>query len=260
MRLRRPRTWLGRVLTAGALVVGAGIAMHYLLPTRGPGKIIATTGTYICYAAFVALLIHVTIHELRQKPDGTPEGFWAIGPLTLTLGIAANQMLIFLATQGNAAASPARSAPINRDGLLPRLEAFALAECLLYSLLFGPEIIRRKLPFERASEQALRFVPAGLGVIAAIVTGSYLLVLHFFNQSLSTIPPGPLAASILAVMTLLAPLYQFIARACWRYGLADFLDPMAWWAKWRTVTDEVRFFRFNQAVRKRKEQQATDST
>ena len=53
----------------------------------------------------------------------------------------------------------ARSAHVNSSGLLPGLEAFVLAERLLYALLFGPEIIRRMLPFEHASEQALRLVP-----------------------------------------------------------------------------------------------------
>jgi len=129
------------------------------------------------------------------------------------------------------------------------MEAWALALCLLYALFIGPEIIRRKLPFEHASQEALRLVPTGLAIGAAIVTGSFLLALHFFNQPLASIPPGPLAASIIAVMTLLMPFYQFIARACWRDGLADFLDPAAWWAKWFKVTGEVRFFRFTPTVR-----------
>ncbi len=53
------------------------------------------------------------------------------------------------------------------------------------------------------------------------------------------IPLGALAASIVAVMALVIPLYQLIARACWRYGLADLLDPATWWTKWSEVTYEV---------------------
>src|SRR5215472_9427389 len=40
-------------------------------------------------------------------------------------------------------------------------------------------------------------------------------------------------------MALVTPLYQLIARACWRYGLADLLDPVAWWAKGSEVTKEI---------------------
>ena len=259
MRLWRPRTWPGRLLTAGVLLIAAGIVIYYFLPIRAPGKVIATAGWYILSASCVAWLISQTIHDLRQKPDGEPKGLGLIGALAVTLGVVASQALIFLATQGNAIASPTRSAHINRSGLLPRLEAFVLAECLLYSLLFGPEIIRRKLPFKDASDQALRFVPAGLAVGAAVVTGSYLLALHFFNEPLATIPPGPLTASILAVMALLTPLYQLIARACWRYGLADLLDPRAWWTKWWEVTDEIRLFRYP-TLRKTSEKQSDDAT
>jgi hypothetical protein len=75
------------------------------------------------------------------------------------IGAGATAALVFLATQGNVEALGARSAHVNSSGLLPGLEAFVLAECLLYALLFGPEIIRRMLPFEHASEQALRLVP-----------------------------------------------------------------------------------------------------
>ena len=243
----------------GILLVALGIVMYYLLPTRTPGKIVATTGWYVFSTALVIVLISQTIRELRLKPTGTPHGLALIGGLAGLLGLGASQALVFLATQGNVAASPIRSAHVNGRGVLPRFESFVLAECLLYLLLFGPEIIRRKLPFKHASEQALRFVPAGLAVGAAIITGSYLLALHFFNEPLVGIPLGPLAAAIVAVMALLTPFYQLIARACWRSGLADLLDPAAWWARWSEVTYEIIDFHDIQAMRKMEKKESADA-
>ena len=76
----------------------------------------------------------------------------------------------------------------------------------------------------------------------------YLLALHFFNGPLARIPPGPLAASIVAVIALLTPLYQLIVRACWRDGLADLTDPTVWWAKWLKVASEIRNYREAEAA------------
>jgi hypothetical protein len=60
-------------------------------------------------------------------------------------------------------------------------------------------------------------------------------------------------------MALLMPFYQLIARACWRYGLADLLDPAAWWAKWWEVTGEIRGFRIEQVLRGAAEKQSADA-
>jgi hypothetical protein len=258
MRTRAPRTWLGLLALAGFLLDNVGFALTFLPSARVPGRVVEVTGAWIFVPAVAAWTISQTSQALRKKPDGRPDLGW-LSTLTFMLGVGAAWVLVFLATQGNAAALGTHSAHVNSRGLLPGLEAFVLAECLLYALLFGPEIVRRKLPFEHATEQALRLVPAGLALGAAIVTGSYMLALHFFNEPLAKIPPGPLTASIVAVMALLTPFYQLIARACWRYGLADLLDPAAWWAKGQKMADEIRFFRFNQGYRKMKEEQSADA-
>jgi len=205
---------------------------------RVPGRAIYGTARWVAIPAIFAWAASRTTKALRKKPDGSPD----FGPLTrhtLLLGVVVAWALLFLITQGDPEALGAHRAHVNIHGFLPTQESVALAYGLLGALLCAPEIVRRKLPLEHASEQASRLVPAGLAAIAALVTGSYLFALHFFNQPLARIPPGPLIASILAVMALVTPLYQLIARACWRYGLADLLDPVAWWAKGSEVTKEI---------------------
>jgi hypothetical protein len=251
MQVRWPQSWPGRlmlVVLASILVYAAGITITHFTAARAPGRIIEDTGGRIWTLAGLAWATSATVQGLRRKPDGPPD----IGPLTWQmgiLGVAATWALLFLATQGTALPQGALSAHVNFNGWMPSLESLVLAYGLLYALLLSPEIIRRKLPFEDASEQVVRWVPATLALGAAIVTGSYLLCLHFFNEPLARLSLGPLTASIVAVMALLTPFYQLIARACWRYGLADLLDPTAWWAKWSEMTDEIRSFRIKQASR-----------
>jgi len=248
MRIRRPRTWLVRLLVAAYLLWLAGFVIRHFAVARGYGTAIQHIGTWIGFPVLIVWSASETSKALRRKPEGRPETSQLTG-LAWAFGFGASQALIFLATQGSAIALGTRSAHVNSQGWLPSMEAYALALCLLYALFIGPEIVRRKLPFEHASAEALRLVPTGLAISAAVVTGSFLLVLHFFNQPMANVPPGPLTASIIAVMTLLMPFYQFIVRACWRDGLADFLDPAVWWAKWSTVTGEISSFAFHQAVR-----------
>jgi len=59
---------------ASVPLIAAGNVMFYLLPTRAPGKIVASTGFYIFSLALIVICISQTIHALRQKPEGTPQG------------------------------------------------------------------------------------------------------------------------------------------------------------------------------------------
>jgi hypothetical protein len=235
MRTWEPRILRGHLLLAGGLLAGGlltivGIVIAHFPSARVPGTVVKNTGELILLLALLELVLAEARLKLREKPDDPPNHVWGYVP-----GVAAGAAggIMFLATQGSPAALGARSTNVNS------VESWALAVGLLYTLFYRPEAIRRKLPFEHASEQAARLVPAGLAGGAAVVTGSYMFALHFFNQPLARIPPGPLAASIVAVVALLTPLYQLIARACWRYGLADLLDPAAWRAKWSEVTAEI---------------------
>jgi hypothetical protein len=243
MQIRKPRSWLGPLMLVSVLVMWAGLVMKWthIPAVRVPGGVIYGTARWMAGPALLAWAVSSASQDLRRKPDGPPH-YQRLAQHASLLGFVATGALLFLVTQGDPAALGARGAHVNGNGWLPVMESLVLAYGLLYALLFAPEILRRKLPFERASEQALRLVPAALATVAALVTGSYLLALHCFNEPLARIPLGPLAASILAVMALLTPLYQLIARACWRYGLADLLDPAAWWANWSEVKDEITFY------------------
>ncbi len=234
MRIPGPRTWRVRLLVAGILLVILGRVGIIFPPARAPGEIVLNTGLVLVSLGCLGHILDQERRTLREKPGRPNLGLWmwalAFAPLAL----------LFLVTQGNTGILGISSSHVNSHGFLPYMESYALGFGLMYTLLFWPEVLHRELPSEQASEQTLRLLPAGLAVGAAIVTGSYLLALHFLNEPLARIPPRPLAASIVAVMALLMPLYQLIARACWRYGLANLIDPAVWLAKWSEVTNEFR--------------------
>jgi hypothetical protein len=257
MEIRKPRSWLAPLWVVSILLVAAGWVMvwTHIPALRVPGRVMGNTGRWVSIPLFLALGASRTSQTLRREPHGT-SSFWLLAQHVQVFAFGVGWALLFLVAQGNVTALGGHAAHVNSEGWLPFIESYALVWGLLYALLFAPEIVRRKLPFEHAHDQVRRLVPAVLATLAMLVTGSYLLALHFFNEPLARIPPGPLAASILAVMALLAPLYQLIARASWRYGLADLLDPEAWWAKWSEVKDEITNY---QAMREAVQEQFADA-
>jgi hypothetical protein len=241
-----PLAWrLLRLVIAGFLLLAAGWLMAIFPATRVPGTVIAVMTRWILVTVLVVLAVSLTIHTLGQNRDGPLPDLNNLANLAFMLGIGFSWGLVLLA---NPTDTPAPGGHIK--SLLPALEVFVLTWCLFYVLVLAPEIIHRKLPFEHASEQAVRLVPAVLAVSAAMVTGVYLLGLHFFNEPLAKISPGVLAAAIVAVVALLMPLYQLIVRACWRYGLANLLNPKAWWFTRGQVMDEIRNYQARAATQR----------
>lgn len=248
MRIPGPRTWRVRLLVVGIFLVIVGRIVTIFPSARVPGEAVLNTGGLLVLLGALGVLLAKERKSLREKPGRPNLGTWI-----QLVAVAAAGILLFLTTQGNPGALGTSAAHLNRHGLLPTLESFALGIGLVYTLFYSPEVLHRELPFEQASDQALRLLPAGLAVGAAIVTGSYLFALHFFNEPLARFPLGPLAASIVAVMALLTPLYQLTARACWRYGLANLIDPAAWLTKWSELANE--FTNYPQALPGTEEEQ-----
>jgi hypothetical protein len=64
--------------------------MSHLLPSRTPGEIVLAAAGYIFYAALVMMLMSGTIHDLRKKPEGTPE-IGRMGPLGAGIALGLSQ-------------------------------------------------------------------------------------------------------------------------------------------------------------------------
>jgi hypothetical protein len=95
-------------------------------------------------------------------------------------------------------------------------------------LVVIPERLRWNRPWSCASPLARTLVPSWLAASAASATWGYVFAEHFFAGPLAGPSLGVIAVGGLAVAALLVPVYQFMARSCWEYGIEVVLDPKRW--------------------------------
>ena len=173
MRIPSLQNWRGELAAAGFLMMYVGIPLliaGYLIKIfpsmRVPGEYVLNIGFWLAILGALAFGLSQVHERLRKDPTGRPN----LGAWVFLVATVASWGLVFLATQGTLGGST----PFTKGfGFLPAVESWVLAFCLLYTLVYLPAVVRWKLPFERASEQALRLVPAGLAAGAAIVSGLY---------------------------------------------------------------------------------------
>jgi hypothetical protein len=107
-------------------------------------------------------------------------------------------------------------------------------------LIWYPQQLRRRLPWNRATELSRTLLPAWLAAGAAVITWAYILLLHLAGGPLATTSVQVLLVAGFGVATLLVPLYQFMARSCWQYGTEAVFDPMRWCAAVVEVHKEIK--------------------
>jgi hypothetical protein len=87
-------------------------------------------------------------------------------------------------------------------------------------------------------EHAQRFLLRLISTAAAILTGIYILLLHF-GGPLRGIDTGQLAAGIILAMFLIAPIYMSLAKACWQHGIRDVVSLRPLRNTWGKVLAEL---------------------
>lgn len=113
-----------------------------------------------------------------------------------------------------------------------------LVLAIIILVVGGPEFFGRMLAFRDASELTRQLAPSVVAAAATTMTCSYLFLLHFSNGPLSAVKLGPLAAALLAVAVIIAPLYRFVVQAFWEHGVVNALDTGKWWEAFGTVKNE----------------------
>jgi hypothetical protein len=79
---------------------------------------------------------------------------------------------------------------------------------------------------------------ACLTSIATVLSGIYILMLHFAGGPLSKIGSGPLVAGTIFTMFLVAPAYRSVAKACWQRGIRGAFSPKSLRERWgKTLTE-----------------------
>ena len=153
-------------------------------------------------------------------------------------------LVAVLASNGNFADSLSWLKAGFSEGLGGRMIAFIVADlCLLgipFLVLIYPQDLRRWLPWDRATKLSRKLLPAWLAAAAAAVTWIYILLLHFAGGPLASTSMPVLLVAGFGVATLLVPLYQFMARSCWRYGREAVFDPGRWHDTVVKVRSEIK--------------------
>jgi hypothetical protein len=218
--------WAWRVGILGGLLVWTGAAISLMGGAHILGAGISAAGFLImCFSYFIYHSIDLAARLSRATSRTTT---WLLILLFMGFIFLFPPFVIFLATNGNGVLFPASQ----------NLGIIVCSALLLGSipfLLVGlPEMLRRRLPWDpasdsdQASDSAKKVLLSWLAVTAALATALYVLLLHFFNGPLASVPIGPMCAALLAALALLTPFYKLIAAACLERGLMDIVHLTHW--------------------------------
>jgi hypothetical protein len=120
---------------------------------------------------------------------------------------------------GNVGSSDLQSAQIDQ------WTGIALVLAMFWLLVRTPQQLF-KIKLDTHSTEEMRRVLLGLLTAAAsVLTGIYILSLHFGRGPLSQVHPGPLVAGVIGTVVLVAPSYRSLAKACWQRGVSGVFSP-----------------------------------
>ena len=232
-----------RVLIVAVIIVVFGPLIGIALPkdAEATARVVgAASATTLVFLAGLILLVKLISALL---PKETSAAAAAVINVVVILYFAGFPLLIAVqASSGSNLAAIASWGEGVKGGVPGWVMVLMETVCqlgIMYLLVVFPGALRRRLPWDHATELAQSLLPAWLAAAGVGITWLYVLLLHFGD--------GPLAKTSLAVTlvgglglaVLLAPLYQFMARSCWQYGGEAVLDPVRWLAAWRKVAKEI---------------------
>ena len=220
----------------GMAISLVGICIKLIWHADTVGIIIGLAGGILwALATLTGAAVAITA-ELRQLYGSVTGTTLALSALLFLSGFP--YLLVLLAT-GRVPASVYSNASGFWGWLLNPFEFFLLA-AIPGILIVCPEFQRKwGLKFQCASALSRSVLPTVLAVAAAFATTAYLFLQHFGGGPLAKLSLGPLTAGLLAVITLLTPLYRLIACASWEHGIAALLAPRSWWDNVKSVRHEI---------------------
>jgi hypothetical protein len=107
----------------------------------------------------------------------------------------------------------------------------------IWFLLWVPQLFFDIQLDRDGTGDAQRFLVGLIAATASVLTGIYILLLHFDNGPLRGISMGPLVAGVLGAVLLITPIYGSLIKACWRRGVSgifQFRKQKQDWVKTRT--------------------------
>jgi hypothetical protein len=222
--------WLVGIL--GGLSVASGAATYVIAGAQGLGTALLATGLMlICASVLVHGIVDSAVWLSRATSRTTT---WLLILSLVGFIFLFPPFLVFLATNGNSAVFAASG----NTGI--GVFSTVLLGSIPFLLVGLPEILHRMLSWDRVSDSTKGILPCWLAAVAALVTGLYVLLLHFFGGPLAGVALGPLCAALLAALALLTPFYKLIAAACWERGIMDVVHLAHWRNSQRLMLSELR--------------------
>jgi len=219
-----PRTLQGRLVFFGVVLLLASEMV--ILSTFGLGLLIAALAEAVWIWALVVAVRdrrrrhkHLTIRRAFAVGIGISVGLIALA-LTADLG---ESVLTFITTGGSA--SGGASSSDLQSTQIDQFAGIALALAVFWLLVRIPQRLFKIKLDTHSTEEMQRVLLGLLTAAASVLTGIYILLLHFGGGPLSQVRPGPLVAGVIGTVVLLAPSYRSLARACWQRGVSGVFSP-----------------------------------
>jgi len=165
--------------------------------------------------------------------------------LTVTVGVISGYVafsivfslwawtLAVLVTAGGFSGSPISDSPAYYKFEL------VIVLTILAVVVWIPNRLFKLKPGLDDNENVRRVLLALMTVTASILTGVYILTLHFGGGQLSKIRWGPLIAGMVFTVVLVGPVYRSLARGCWQRGISGMFSLRTLGRHWRETLTEV---------------------
>jgi hypothetical protein len=201
------------------------------------------TGVVLLLAAFVAAIWG----SLQRKGHRMVSLYWT---LVKMIGVIAaffvifelGDLLAFMAAGGSGSLNldifEASQSSQSSQGSLGSVEDFLLL-FIVVLLVWIPQVFFRIQLDMSGTGKAQRVLLTLITVASCIMTGIFILLLHFGDGPLGSVKVGVLVIGAIGTMLLVAPPYRAVARLCWQHGLSGAFSLRALKQHWTNVLTEI---------------------
>ena len=223
------RSYPKTVTSASTVLVTLMLVFAVAAPVPALGDLLA----FVTLAVFcrVVTLARRSHHRSKRGTRRTLAVTAVVVGVVYAISLAillATESLAFLAGGGSGPSptSSTWSSAFSGNGAIGNDE-LAITIAALGLLLWIPHLLFRiNLDMDGkdgVQDTLLAVITAG----ACVLTGTYVVLLHFANGPLRSVHIGTLLAGTLFTLVLVAPYYRALARTCWRRGLPLAVNPKA---------------------------------
>jgi hypothetical protein len=235
-----PGTRQGRLAFFGVVLFLASEMVILSTSWLGPLTAILADSVWIW-----ALVVAVRDRHRRHKHLTIRRAFAvgigiSVGLIALTVAAdLGTRVLTFIAAGGNASGDA--SSGSLQSAQIDQWAGITLVLVAFWLLVRIPQRLFKIQLNTHGMEEIERVLLGLLTAAASVLTGIYILLLHFGGGPLGQVRPGPLVAGVIGTVVLVAPSYRSLARACWQRGISGVLSPRGLKHYWGETLAELGY-------------------